>query len=70
VPARIASFLQNTAPNAYCHTCLSTALRIDVATVARETAVLAEGKDFERARRVCSYCGGVHDVIKAVSPGK
>jgi hypothetical protein len=38
---------------------------MDRATVARETALLAERKEFERARRACSYCGIVLPVITA-----
>jgi hypothetical protein len=63
MPARIAGFLRNTAPNAYCDTCLSTSLGIERTTVARETALLATRKEFERARRTCSYCGSVQTVI-------
>jgi hypothetical protein len=65
MPSRIAGFLRNTAPNAYCERCLSTALRLDVKTVLRETAILANGKHFEHARRVCSYCGSIQNVIGA-----
>jgi hypothetical protein len=64
MPARVSGFLRNTAPNAYCDTCLSVALGIDVRTVARETAMLAETAEFERSRRLCSYCGSVQTVIK------
>jgi len=67
VPARIAGFLRNTAPNAYCDTCLSTSLNIDKQVVTRETALLAETRDFERTRRVCSYCGSVQTVIALAS---
>jgi hypothetical protein len=67
VPARIAGFLRNTAPNAYCDTCLSTALAIDRATVARETKLLAESREFTRKRRVCSYCGSVQRVTMVAS---
>ena len=62
MPARIAGFLRNTAPNAYCDTCLSTALGIDQKVVARETKLLVEGGEYARKRRVCSYCGGVQIV--------
>ena len=65
MPSRIAVFLGNTRPNAYCDTCLATALGIDVKTVARETAILAEGRDFKRSRTVCFYCGSVQTVITA-----
>jgi hypothetical protein len=69
VPARIAGFLRNTAPNSYCDTCLSTALGIPLVSVARETKLLARyrRREFERSRGVCSYCGGVHDLITATS---
>jgi hypothetical protein len=67
MPARIASFLRNTAPNAYCNTCLSTSLKIDKAIVARETQLLGQSGEFKRARRVCSYCGSVQVVIALAS---
>jgi hypothetical protein len=54
-------------PNAYCDTCLSTALAIDRTVVARETKLLVEGGDFARKRRVCSYCGSVQLVTVAAS---
>lgn len=67
MPARIASFLRNTTPNAYCDTCLSTALAIDRTVVARETNLLVESGEFVRKRRVCSYCGSVQLVTLAAS---
>ena len=67
MPARIAGFLRNTAPNAYCDTCLSTALGIERKAVARETAILAESAQFKQSRRVCSYCGDVQIVIRAAA---
>ena len=68
MPARIAGFLRNTAPNWYCDTCLSTALGIDRAVVARETKILGESGKFKQARRLCSYCGSVQAVIAAPTP--
>jgi hypothetical protein len=66
VPARIASFLRNARPNAYCDYCLSTALGIDRRVVARETRMLAlEGGFVRRRRDVCTLCGNVESVITA-----
>ena len=65
MPSRIAGFLRNTAPNAYCDYCLATSLGIDLKTVSGETAILVERRDFERPRGVCSYCGSVRDVTTA-----
>ena len=59
MPSRIAGFLRNTLPNAYCDRCLSTALGRDLKTVSRETAILTESGDCHRSRLVCSYCGNV-----------
>ena len=67
MPARIASFLRNTRPNAYCDACLATSLGIDARVVAREAKLLIESGKYEQARRVCSYCGGVQMVIRATS---
>jgi hypothetical protein len=69
MPARIAGFLRNTAPNAYCDHCLATSLGIDVKTVSRETAILAESGQCERSRRTCFYCGSVQTVISAIVRG-
>ena len=65
MPSRIAGFLRNTVPNAYCDYCLATSLGIDLKSVSRETAILVESGDFERLRSPCSYCGGVRDVSTA-----
>jgi hypothetical protein len=66
VPARIASFIRNARPNAYCDQCLSTALGIDLRTVARETAMLGHERGFKRSHDVCTYCGTIEPVITAV----
>ena len=63
--SRIAGFLRNTVPNAYCDCCLGTSLGIDLKTVSRETAILVESGDFERLRGPCSYCGSLRDVSTA-----
>jgi hypothetical protein len=67
MPARIASFLRNARPNAYCDHCLSTALGLDAKLVARETAMLAREPGFVRSREVCTLCGSVEPSIR-VSP--
>ena len=67
-PSRIATFLRNTRPNAYCEHCLSTALGIERRTVGREMALLGHQRDFEQARGVCSLCGSVQPLIAAAAP--
>jgi hypothetical protein len=67
MPARIASFIRNARPNAYCDHCLSTALGIELRTVTRETAMLGREKGFKQSRDVCTYCGTVEPVIMAVA---
>jgi len=63
VPARIASFLRNSAPNAYCDICLATALGLAVTLVARETSILGRESGFTRSRDVCMLCGAVEQVF-------
>ena len=65
MPARIASFLRNARPNAYCDHCLATALGLDVRVVAKETAMLARERGFVRSRDVCTLCGSVEPSISA-----
>jgi hypothetical protein len=63
MPAGIASFIRNAAPNAYCDLCLATALGLPVTLVARETQILGRERGFTRTRDVCTSCGGVEQVI-------
>ena len=66
LPARIASFLQNAAPNAYCDICLATALGLAVTLVARETSILGRESGFTRSRDVCMLCAAVEQVIASL----